>query len=185
MSLGHFEIMGMVADGLQMLLITLILFLLIRQRKRSSMPEGSERPSSGAGAFRHEFLIQSLKHQTEMAFDHIEKTLQTERRELQQRYASVRQQEACRESILPEAPPEDAPFNIDAASLTDETNDEDSPYRQVLEMAADGLNPHRIAKQLSIPRGEVELVLKMSASPPSTRAGNDPAALAQPRRVAR
>jgi hypothetical protein len=185
MSLGHFEILGMVADGFQMLLIALILFLLVRYRKRSSPSDKSEWAPAGAGPFRHEFLIQSLLHQTDLAFDHIEKTIQTERRHLKEITASGHQQEALNDSCLPDAPSEAAPFDIDAAPLSDEPDDGDNPYQKVHQLAADGMNPQRIAKQLSIPRGEVELVLKMAASASPARSGSRPTLPPQPRRLSR
>ena len=173
MSLGDIEILGIVADGFQILLILLILLLLVRYRNRAMASDCSGWASSGANPFRHEFLVQSLRHQTEMAFDLVENTLQAERRKLRQLCEPDHQQLERDGTDLFDEPLETAPFEIDETPLADEKNDDNDPYREVLRLAADGVNPHRIAKQLSIPRGEVELVLKMSASPSQTDATSD------------
>lgn len=171
MSFGYFEIFGIAADCFQVLMIVLIVFLLVRYRKKTQTPNWSDWAASQANPFMHEFLLQSLKHQSEQAFNQIEKTIQTERTHLMQLFElsdqQLKQGGADFSEPEPEAAavnPEAAPSSVDELPLSDEHEISEDRYEHISQLAADGMNARRIAKQLAIPLGEVELVLKMAAA---------------------
>ena len=162
MSFGYLEVFAIAADGFQVLLIVVVIFLLLRYRKKLAAPDWSAWASSEANPFQHEFLLQSLKHQSEQAFDQIEKTVRLERNTLLQ-LLELGDQQSARDDAGPAEPdPKTVSFTINDTTPSEEPAESDNRYQQVMRLAADGMNSRRIAKQLSIPLGEVELVMKMN-----------------------
>ena len=185
MSFGFLEVFGIAADCFQVLMIAVMIFLMLRYRKKMSTPDWSEWASSEANPFMHEFLLQSLKHQSEQAFDHIEKTIRVERSNLLQ-LLELNDQQIPRGDIG-KAEPETktVSFTINDTPQPEESVDSDNSYEEVIRLAAEGMNSRRIAKQLSIPLGEVELVMKMNPSGSSNRLERNGRRSNERRRVAR
>lgn len=166
MSLGYLEVLGFAADCFQVLLGVVLVFLLVRYRKSAVKTDGLNLPVTGAGPFRHEFMLQSLKHQSEQSFDCIQKTLQSERSNLMRLYeiggTHLDLDPDC--PTLADDPSEAEAFQIGDCEQAPDEDQSANRYQKVAQLAADGLKAPRIAKQLGIPRGEVELVLKMAAA---------------------
>ena len=185
MSFGYLELFGIAADCFQVLMIVVIIFLLVRYHRKMSTPNWSEWASSEANPFMHEFLLQSLKHQSEQAFEHIEKTIRIERDNLLQ-LLELGDQQIARQDAAQDGPDtKTVSFTINEASQPEDPPDSENRYKQVLRLAADGMSSRRIAKQLSIPLGEVELVMKMNPSGTSNRLYRNGSGSNQRRRAAR
>lgn len=182
MSPGYLEFLGIAADCLQVLLGMVLVVLLVRYHKSAVRKDVSNWPAAEAGPFRREFLLQSLKHQSELSFDSIEKTISTERRNLLRLFeigdAHLESDHGAfnPEEVAPES------FKIGDGESKKDTDQSSDRYQQVAQLAADGLKAPRIAKQLGIPRGEVELVLKMAAVSNSTAQHREMAVGAMSRR---
>ena len=185
MSSEFLEVFAIAADCFQVLMIAVMIFLLLRYRKKMSTPDWSEWASSEANPFMHEFLLQSLKHQSEQAFDHIEKTIRIERNNLLQLLELSDKQISLEDTGKAEPEPKTVSFTINDTSPSEEPVGSDNSYEQVIRLAADGMNSRRIAKQLSIPLGEVELVMKMNPSGTSNRLDRNGLSSQERRRVAR
>lgn len=185
MDFGYIEVFGIAADCFQVLMIVVVIFLLVRYRKKTQAPNWSDWATSESNPFRHEFLLQSLKHQSEQAFIHIEKTIQAERNNVMQLLELSDQQPTQSVAGFPDQEPEEAPFNIEEPHNTSEQDHSDDQYQKISQLAAEGMNSRRIAKKLAIPLGEVELVMKMAAASNPNRFGEAYAAGDQRRRAAR
>ena len=164
MSLGYLEVFQIASDCFQVLLAAAAVLLLMRYRKNSNKPDWPSWPASEGTPFMHEFLLQSLKHRSEQSFDSVQRILQTERTNLMQLFEIGEGHWDDRPSVpaLDDSDPE--PFQIGEADPAENIDKTGNQYQQVRQLAAAGMSVPRIAKQLGIPRGEVELVLKMTIS---------------------
>lgn len=164
MSLGYLEIFRIAADCFQVLLGVVLVVLLVRYKKTAAKADLSNWPGTEAGPFMHEFMLQSLKHQSEMSFDSIEKTISAERQNLLRLFdISHSGLESDPAAFLSEDINTEV-FQMDDGESEMGIDSSSNRYQQVTQLATEGLKAPRIAKQLGIPRGEVELVLKMAAA---------------------
>ena len=168
MTPGYLEIYRIAADGLQILLSAAAVLMLMRYRKKPPLPDWTAWPQADGSAFRHEFMLQSLRHQSEQSFDNLDRALRSERSNLQ-RFLEIGDSRWTGAAEPSEDVSDPSPFQIGGEDAAGPAAENERRYEEVARLAAGGMNARRISKQLGIPLGEVELVVKLSAaSDPAT-----------------
>lgn len=166
MTAAHLEYVALAADGVLMLLCLWILLLLSRHGKRIDRLTMPLRQPHDTLPFRREFMLQSLKHQSEQAFDNLQSMLQKERRNVARMFDIG---DDPRPAFGEAAGSDDVNlqrFVLDrAAGASADSGGPNPRYHRALELAAEGLDASLISKRLDIPLGEVELLVKLSGSP--------------------
>ena len=144
-------------DASQIGLCALILFFLIRNHMRfkrlnSNAPSGQE-----SQKFNSEFVVEAVRQQTELAFNHILETIDKERRTLDA-YFELREAQLA-PGLLTSVPTS----RIERISSTKAQKPvaSDPIYSEIESLSDQGLSLTDIAEELNLPRGEVDLVLKL------------------------
>ena len=144
-------------DATQIGLCALILFFLIRNHMRfkrlnSNAPSGQE-----SQKFNSEFVVEAVRQQTELAFNHILETIDKERRTLDA-YFELREAQLA-PGLLKSAPA----GRIERISSTKAQEPAAAApiYSEIESLSNQGLSLTDIAEELNLPRGEVDLVLKL------------------------
>jgi hypothetical protein len=157
MALHTLNLWEIAVDATQIGLGALILLFLIRNHMRlkrlnSNAPSGQE-----AQKFNSEFVVEAVRQQTELAFRHILETIDKERQTLDA-YFELREVQLA--PGLLKSPP---PNRIEPISGNEalEPNAADAIYSEIESLSDQGLSLKDIAEELSLPQGEVDLVLKL------------------------
>jgi hypothetical protein len=136
-------------EGTQIFLCIIIVLLLIRKRIKNTQLDLNAPGQKDSKNFSTEFLIQSVRQQSELAFKHIRDTIEKEHQRL----------EASLELQQPQ---------ITSKSFVHLPTNEDSEvgcgyliYGEIEGLASQGLSPEEISEKLDIPRAEVELILRL------------------------
>jgi hypothetical protein len=144
-------------DATQIGLCALILLFLIRnhmklRRLNSNAPAGQE-----SQKFNSEFVVEAVRQQTELAFHHILETIDKERQTLDA-YFELRENQLA-PGLLKSVPSKRLePISSTKASEPDAA---DAIYSEIESLSDQGLSMTDIAEELNLPRGEVDLVLKL------------------------
>ena len=157
MALHTLNLWEIAIDAVQIGLCALILLFLIRNHMRfkrlnSNVPSGQE-----SQKFNSEFVVEAVRQQTELAFNHILETIDKERQTLDAYFA-------LRESHLAPGLLKSLPSNrIEPITSTEvqEPHLADTIYSKIENLSDQGLSLSDIAEELNLPRGEVDLVLKL------------------------
>ncbi len=157
MALHTLNLWEIAIDATQIGLCALILLFLIRnhmkfKRLNSNVPSGQE-----AQKFNSEFVVEAVRQQTELAFNHIAETIDKERQTLDA-YFELRESHLAH-GLLKSLPPnriEPIP-----GTKTQEPDAADAIYSKIESLSDQGLSLTDIAEELNLPRGEVDLVLKL------------------------
>ena len=144
-------------DVTQIGLCGLILLFLIRNRiifKQWVLKEPLGEKSSG---FNTQFVVEALRQQTELAFSHILESIEKERQTL---HAYFELRDTHLASGLLRSP---TSGHIEPVSGTEVSNSDvaDEIYSEIENLADQGLSLADISEKLSVPRAEVDLVLKL------------------------
>jgi hypothetical protein len=157
MALHTFKFWEIAIDATQIGLCGLILLFLIRNRlklKRLNLnaPVGQESQKLNT-----EFVVEAVRQQTELAFNHILKTIDKERQTLHA-YFELRGTQ-----IAPGLLTAASKGRIEPITNTEalESDAADAIYSDIESLSDQGLSPADIAEELNVPRGEVDLVLKL------------------------
>ena len=158
-------------DATQIGLLGLIVLFLIRnhmklKRLKLNAPYGEE-----SNKLNTEFVVEAVRQQTDLAFNHILETIDKERQTLDAYFA-------LRESRLAPGLLKSVSFGrVEPISSSEalETDTADSLYSEIKSLSDQGLGLEDIAEKLDVPRGEVDLVLKLKRlSVKSSRSIDDP-----------
>jgi hypothetical protein len=144
-------------DAAQIGLCGLILLFLIRnhiklQRLNLNAPSGEE-----SNKVNTEFVVEAVRQQTELAFNHILETIDKERQTLHA-YFELRETQLAPGLLKPVLSGQVEP-NSNTAALDPDAAD--TIYSEIESLSDQGLSLADIAEKLSVPRGEVDLVLKL------------------------
>jgi hypothetical protein len=144
-------------DATQIGLCVLILIFLIRNRMKfkrlnSNAPCGQE-----SQKFNSEFVVEAVRQQTELAFNHILETINKERQTLHA-YFELREAQLA-PGLLKSVPSNRIEPIPDTKAL--EPDAADAIYSEIESLSDQGLSMTDIAEELNLPRGEVDLVLKL------------------------
>jgi len=170
MALQTLNLWEIVLDGIQICLGGLILLFLIRNKIKYKQLILKAPAGEKSQNFNTEFIIQAIRQQSELAFSHILETIDKERQTLGT-YFELR--ETITPNMLQTAP---GPLFDQACNAeTVEPNAADTIYSEIKTLSGYGMSLEDISVKLNVPRGEVELVLKLkSLSAESAKNKNTP-----------
>ena len=147
-----------VLDGIQIFLCGGILLFLIYNKIKYKRMTLDVPPKDNSTAFADEIRIQSLKQQTEQAFDTILNVIHQEHRALQNHYDIEEKKDThslalgCSERIKKLSRPD----GENGSELKAMDNDE------IFALSKKGLAAKEISQTINRPRGEVELILRLN-----------------------
>ena len=144
-------------DATQIGLCGLILFFLIRnsikfKRLNLNAPSGEE-----SKKFNTDFAVEAVRQQTELAFNHILETIDKERQTLDA-YFELRETRFAPGLLASVS--SDRVERISGSEAL-EPDAADTIYSEIESLSDQGLSLADIAEKLNVPRGEVDLVLKL------------------------
>ena len=144
-------------DATQIGLCGLILLFLIRNRMKLKRLNPDATSAEESQKFNTEFVVEALRQQTELAFNHIMQTIDKERQTLNA-YFELRETQ-----LAPGLLTSVSKGRIEPISSTEalEPDAADAIYSEIESLSDQGLRPADIATELNVPRGEVDLVLKL------------------------
>jgi hypothetical protein len=157
MALPTLNLWEIAVDATQIGLCGLILLFLIRNLmkfKRQTLNAPDDPKSANSNT---EFIVEAVRQQTELAFGHILESVEKERQTLRA-YFELRETQLA--SGLLRSP---APVHIEPVSraATSEPDVADAIYSEIERLAEQGMSLTDISEKLSVPRAEVDLVLKL------------------------
>lgn len=144
-------------DATQIGLCGLILLFLIRNRikfKRLILNAPAAEKSQNLNT---EFVVEAVRQQTELAFNHILETIDKERQTLSA-YFELRETQLAPGLLKSASSGRIEPISSSEASEPDAA---DAIYSEIESLADQGLSLADISEKLKVPRGEVDLVLKL------------------------
>ena len=140
--------------------VVLCIGILIHLARRRGLPQRTPREKAAppqAPEFTQEIRLQALRQQSERALAVISDSLEAERRRLQQVFEDDARAFGDPAAAAPRPSPEDAPFRLGSAPEPAAWG----RYDGVHQLSREGLGVRQIAETLNLPRGEVELALKL------------------------
>ena len=144
-------------DATQIGLCALILLFLIRNHMKFKRLNSNASSGQESQKFNSEFVVEAVRQQTELAFNHILETIDKERQTLDAYFE-------LRESQLAPGLLKSLPSNrIEPISSTKalEPDAANAIYSEIESLSDQGLSLTDIAEELNLPQGEVDLVLKL------------------------
>jgi len=157
MALQALNLWEIALGGTQICLCGFILLFLVRNRNKYRQIMRKAPTDENARNFNTEFIVEAVRQQTEMAFNHILDTINKERHSLEAYFELTEIPSApglCR-SISTDR--NDAVSSHGAAEL----DAADAIYNEIESLADQGLSLMDISERLNVPQGEVDLVLKL------------------------
>ena len=171
MALHTVNLWEFILDGAQIFLCGFILLVLIRNKIKHKQILLKNPNAENAQSFNVEFILQAIRQQSDLAFMHIMETIEKERKTLNT-YLDLREPQMVPHQAVP------APQRLNAQSSTERTETSDGAdtiYSEIEALAGQGMSLEDISEELNVPRGEVELVLKLKRlSAESTSHKNKP-----------
>ena len=143
--------------GTQICLCGLILLFLIRNRSRYQQMIRKAPTDKDARNFSTEFIVEAVRQQTEMAFNHILDTINKERHVLDA-YFELRETPNAPDSFKS---PSAGLNNTAAIQSAAELVAADEIHNEIESLADQGMTLTDISEKLNVPQGEVDLVLKL------------------------
>jgi hypothetical protein len=153
------EFWKLVLDVIGLLLCGITILYLVRNRSKYNQSLLKEPGKGNSNSFNEEVLAQLVKQQSDRSFETISNTIEKERMLL---HNLIEKKEAIKEEkpFFAEEPnwvQEDF-YNKKSSDSGDSGDDR---YDEVSRLADLGLNIKKISERAQIPRGEVELVVKL------------------------
>ena len=157
MALQTINLWEIVLDVTQICLGGLILLFLIRNKVKYKQLFPKAPTGENSQKFNTEFIIQAIRQQSDLAFTHILETIDKERQTLDA-YFELRETQIASKMLVP------APRRV-VAQIPDtegaDLNAVDTIYSEIENLAGQGVSLENISEDLNVPKGEVELVLKL------------------------
>ncbi len=147
-------------DGIQIVLCLLILFFLIRNRRRKMTPEWIEAKTESGQSFNLQVLSQTINQQVELAFSNIHESIAVERRNLGNVLQLNQFNRAGRIPTENQRPPV-LSKNNEILPRSKEPAGKEEHRAQIQKLVARGMSAKQIAEELKTPMGEVELILSL------------------------
>ncbi len=171
MALHTVNLWEFILDGTQIFLCGFILLVLIRNKIKHKQILLKNPNADNAQNFNVEFILQAIRQQSDLAFMHIMETIEKERKTLNT-YLDLREPQMVPHQAVP------APQRLNAQSTAERTENSDAAdtiYSEIEALAGQGMRLEDISEELNVPKGEVELVLKLKRlSAESTSHKNKP-----------
>jgi len=147
-------------NGIQIILCLLILFFLIRNRRRKMAPEWVEAKTESGQSFNLQVLSQTINQQAELAFSNILESIAVERRNLGNVLQLNQFNHAGRLPNENQRPPVLSKNNEILPRFKEPAGKEEHRAR-IQKLSARGMSAKQIAEELKTPMGEVELILSL------------------------
>ena len=173
MALLSIDLWKIVLDITQICLGAFILLYLILNKIKYKQLFLKAPTGENAQNFNTEFIIQAIRQQSDLAFTHILETIDKERQTLEA-YFELRETQIASKMLTPAAGRLVAEIPTNEAA---DQNGADAIYSEIESLADQGMSLEDIAEDLNVPKGEVELVLKLKRlSAQSAKNQNNPSA---------
>ncbi|MBT8368011.1 MAG: hypothetical protein KJP23_25225 [Deltaproteobacteria bacterium] len=147
-------------DGIQIIICFLILFFLIRSRRKPRQSARQAAFNQTSRYFNVEVFSQTIKQQVDQAFAVITETIAVEQRKL---YAVLLNRVADNEAFVISEFQSSLHQQKKPATpaIFSESSSSDQLHEQIQKLAVKGLSARQISEKLKTPLGEVELVLSL------------------------
>jgi hypothetical protein len=157
MALQSINLWEIALDIVQICLGGLILLYLIRNKIKHKQLFLKTPNGKNLQNFNTEFIVQAVRQQSDLAFTHILETIDKECQTLDA-YFELRETQIASKMLLPAAGHVVAQIpNTEAA----DQNAANTIYSEIENLAGQGMSLEDISEDLNVPKGEVELVLKL------------------------
>ena len=157
MALQTISLWEIVLDITQICLGGSILLCLIRNKIKYKQLFLKAPTGENLKSFNTEFIIEAIRQQSDLAFTHILETIDKERQTLDT-YFELRE---SRIGSNMSAPATGRVFAQIPNVETTDRNSADMIYSEIESLAGQGMSLEDISEDLNVPKGEVELVLKL------------------------
>lgn len=157
MALQSFNFWEMALDGAQIFLCSCILLFLIRNRIKYKQLILKTPPDEKSPHFNARFVVEAIRQQSELAFNRILETIDKEHKTLSAYFELNETQIAPGLMNSAPMPVVESP----ASAETAEAIDADAIYCEIKRLADQGMSVDDISAKLDVPKGEVDLVLKL------------------------
>ena len=134
---------------------------IIKNRLQNSRRLAKGRGNESARNFGEEILIQTVKQQSERAFEAISETMNKERNALQTLIEERNIDKRKNPVFAKTANKRRVNFEDSKADWASGANPAIDRYGQVLRLANMGLSAREVAEEVKIPKGEVDLIIKL------------------------
>ena len=153
----HWEV---AVDAIQILLCLLILFFLVRNCRPKIKPDMINPKNRSDQDFNLQVYSQAINQQVEMAFSHILKVIDNERRNLDKvwQFHPFNRSEYSISGIRPQAFPSHCDGSVEHLK---ETTGSGERQTRIQKLATRGMSTKQISEELKTPIGEVELILSL------------------------
>ena len=173
MALQTVNLWEIVLDITQICLGGFILLCLIRNKIKYKQLFLRAPTGENSQNFNTEFIIEAIRQQSDLAFSHILETIDKERQTLDT-YFELRETQIASKMLA--LAPGGVVAQISGTEVAD-LNAADTIYSEIENLAGEGMSLEDISKDLNVPKGEVELVLKLKRlSAESAKNKNNPPA---------
>lgn len=157
MALHTLNLWEIAIDATQIGLCALILLFLIRNHMKFKRLNSNVLSGQESQKFNSEFVVEAVRQQTELAFNHILETIDKERRTLDA-YFELREAQLA-PGLLTSVPA--SRIKRISSTKAQKPTASDPIYSEIESLSDQGLSLTDIAQKLNLPRGEVDLVLKL------------------------
>lgn len=157
MALQSLNLWELALDGTQIFLCSFILLFLIRNRLKYKQLVLKTPPQEKPDHFNARFMVEAIRQQSELAFNHIMETIDKEQKTLSAYF------ELNETQIAPDLLKSVPTHGLGAHSLTGsmEVSAANAIYCEIESLADQGLSVADISDKLNVPQGEVDLVIKL------------------------
>ena len=144
-------------DATQIGLLGLIVLFLIRNHMKFKRLKLNGSYGNESNKLNTEFVVEAIRRQTDLAFNHILETIDKERQTLEA-YFALRETQLDPGLLKSAASGRVEPISGSAALEPDAA---DTIYSEIESLSDQGLSLEDISEKLNVPRGEVDLILKL------------------------
>jgi hypothetical protein len=156
MALQSLNLWEMAIDGAQIILCGSILLCLIRNNIKTKQILLKKRPEGKETNFNARFIVEAIRQQSELAFNHIIETIDKEQKTLSAYFEFNENRIAP--DLLKAAPMHSQDSHSSGAMDADAA---DAIYGEIENLADQGMSVAEISEKLDVPKGEVDLVIKL------------------------
>ncbi|MEJ2099966.1 MAG: hypothetical protein P8X68_08305 [Desulfobacterales bacterium] len=157
MALHTLNLWEFAIGGTQICLCGFILLFLVRNRSRYKQMIRKAPTDKNAPDFSTAFIVEAVRQQTELAFNHILDTINKERHILEATF-ELRETPSASGSLKS---PSEGLNNALAAQGSAELVGADAIHDEIESLADQGMSLTDISEKLNVPQAEVDLVLKL------------------------
>ena len=157
MTIQMLPLWELVLDGTQIFLCAITILFLLHNKIKYKRWILTAPPEDNADSFSIEMHVQNLKQQTEQTFDKIIDIINQERVALQTHYDLADDKHEIKPSVIEPSVRAKTVAQADDNSDAGITN-----FGEILDASKKGLSTREISKRVNMPRGEVELILRLN-----------------------